>query len=91
MGYSVLLHYVDYTRAHRTFWGAVHSTHHLDTLAALEVNASLLDDASRFLASGRVAANPSRPSFSKRSAPWQLEALRCHGPFGAWCSDAGFL
>jgi hypothetical protein len=44
------LRYVDYTLALRAFWGAVHSTHHLDTLAALGVNALLLDDASRFVA-----------------------------------------
>jgi hypothetical protein len=46
----MLVRYVDYTLALRAFWDAVHSTHHLDALAALGVNASLPRDASRFVA-----------------------------------------
>ena len=87
----MLMRYVDYTLALRAFWGAVHSTHHLDALAALEANTSLLDDASRFVASGRVLEKPSKLGTLKRFASWLLVALRCHGTVGLWLSDAGFL
>ena len=87
----MLRRYVDCTLALLTFWGAVHSAHHLDALAALGANSSLPTDASRFVASGRVLEKPSNLGALKRPASLLLEALRCHGTFGAWCSDAGFL
>ena len=67
------------------------STHHLDALAALRLNALLLAGASRFLALGRVVEKPSRRGVSKHPASRLLNALRCHGTVGVWLSDAGFL
>jgi len=85
------MRYVDYTLALRAFWGAFHSTHHLNALAALGANVSLSADTSRFVASGRVLEKPSSLGVSKRSASWLLDALRCHGTVGLWASDAGTL
>ena len=45
----------------------------------------------RFLAFRAVMAKSKCPCSLMPFASWLPEALRCHGAFGAWCSDAGFL